>query len=218
MHAFDSKETSHTILCYRCRDHIDTLHNLRENYPSLYLHVLGLEEVGHVLGPGVFVHGVVVVVIVRVVCRANVLHLVHGSALHAARLGLLTGKGDPEDIVRIGGEAGATNVLLVTGRVDGDGVLHRACIPSALHHTTGSPNSGKFFFFLLVLETALRTETAGVQWPHVEDVDTLHLSENFETLETGRLLSIGGNGTGLRTRGQKILLGLDFYRIDLVSN
>jgi hypothetical protein len=51
-----------------------------------------------------------------------------------------------------------------------------------------------------------RTETAGVQWPHVEDIDTLHLSENFETLKTGRLLGIGGNGTGLRTRGQKVRL------------
>jgi hypothetical protein len=63
-----------------------------------------------------------------------------------------------------------------------------------------------------------RTETAGVQWPHVEDIDTLHLSENFETLKTGRLLGIGGNGTGLRTRGQKVRLGLDLYRMDLVSN
>jgi hypothetical protein len=65
---------------------------------------------------------------------------------------------------------------------------------------------------------ASRTETAGVQWPHVEDVDTLHLSENFETLKTGRLLGIGGDGTGLRTGGQKVGLGLDFYRMGLVSN
>lgn len=73
-------------------------------------------------------------------------------------------------------------------------------------------------FFLIFPGAASRTETAGVQWPHVEDIDTLHLSENFETLKTGRLLGIGRNGTGLRTRGQKVLLGLDFYRSDLVSN
>ena len=97
------------------RDHIDisTLHNLRQNYPSLYLHVLGLEEVGHVLGPRVLVLDVVVVMRV-VVCRANVLHLVNGSALHAAGLRLFTGEGDPENVVRVGGVAGATDVLLVT--------------------------------------------------------------------------------------------------------
>jgi hypothetical protein len=55
----------------------------------------------------------------------------------------------------------------------------------------------------------LRTETAGVQWPHVEDVNALHLSEDFETLKTGGLLGIGGNGTGLRTRGKKVGLSLD---------
>jgi hypothetical protein len=54
-----------------------------------------------------------------------------------------------------------------------------------------------------------RTEAAGVQWPHVEDVDTLHLSEHFETLKTGSLLSIGGNGTGLGTGWEKVLHALD---------
>jgi hypothetical protein len=53
------------------------------------------------------------------------------------------------------------------------------------------------------------TETAGVQWPHVEDVNALHLSEDFETLETGGLLGIGRNRTRLRTRWEKISLGFD---------
>lgn len=53
------------------------------------------------------------------------------------------------------------------------------------------------------------TKTAGVEGPHVEDVDALHLSEDFETLETGRLLGIGGNGTGLSTLGEEVVHGLD---------
>jgi hypothetical protein len=63
-----------------------------------------------------------------------------------------------------------------------------------------------------------RTEAAGVQRPHVEDVDSLHLSEDLETLKTGGLLGIGRNGTGLRTRGEKVGLVLDLYNNDRVSN
>jgi len=53
------------------------------------------------------------------------------------------------------------------------------------------------------------TETAGIEGPHVEDVDALHLSEDFETLETGRLLGVGRDGTGLSTLGDEVLHGLD---------
>ena len=49
----------------------------------------------------------------------------------------------------------------------------------------------------------------GVEGPHVEDVDALRLSENFETLQTGGLLEIGGNGTGGGTRADEIVDGLD---------
>lgn len=49
----------------------------------------------------------------------------------------------------------------------------------------------------------------GVEGGHVEDVDALHLSENLETLETGGLLEIGGDGTGLSTGTVEILLALD---------
>jgi hypothetical protein len=65
----------------------------------------------------------------RVLSRANVVHLVGRSALHAARLGLLAGERDPEDAVGVGGEAGAADVLLVAGRVDDNGVLWGACNP-----------------------------------------------------------------------------------------
>lgn len=102
--------------------------------------------------------------------------------------------GDPQNVVRVGWVAGATDVLLVTGRVDDDGVLRGACI-----HQPWPCLSG----------TARHTETAGVQGPHVEDVDALHLSEDFETLETGGLLGIGGNGTGLSTRGKEVVHALD---------
>lgn len=100
------------------------------------MEVFGLEEISHVLGLGVLVDGVVVVVTVTVVVRivrgADVVHLVSGPALHAARLGLLAGKSDPKDAVGVDGETGAADVLLVASRVDGDGVLWSACIPSDL--------------------------------------------------------------------------------------
>jgi hypothetical protein len=47
------------------------------------------------------------------------------------------------------------------------------------------------------------------QWSHVEDVDSLHLSEDFETFETGGLLEIRGDGTGFGSRGNQIFHGLD---------
>jgi hypothetical protein len=99
---------------------------IREACPSLLGKVLGLKEIRHVLRLRVQVDGVVVMT-VWVIFRANVVHLVGGSALHAARLGLLTGKSDPENVVRIGGEAGATDVLLVASGVDNNGVLWGTC-------------------------------------------------------------------------------------------
>jgi len=66
-------------------------------------------------------------VVVRVVVgRANIMHLVRRTALHAASHGLFTGKGDPEHFVRVGRAAGAANVLLVAGGIDHNGVLHGA--------------------------------------------------------------------------------------------
>lgn len=104
----------------------------QETCSSLLGKVLGLKEIGHVLWLGVRVLVVVMVVRVRIVCGADVVHLVGGTALHAAGLGLFTGKSDPEDVVRVDGEAGATDVLLVTSGVDDDGVLWGACVSLAL--------------------------------------------------------------------------------------
>ena len=63
----------------------------------------------------------------------------------------------------------------------------------------------------------VRTLPAGIQRPHVEDIDTLHLSEDFQTLKTGRLLKIGWDGTLLTTWGQKVLLVGDFCAIVSVA-
>lgn len=85
---------------------------------------------------------------------------------------------EPVNGVRVGREASAASELLLAGRSDEDGVLHRS-------------------------------EAGGVERAHVEDVDALHLTENLETLETGGLLEIGGDGAGLGTRTEEILLALD---------
>lgn len=58
---------------------------------------------------------------------------------------------------------------------------------------------------------------ARIERPHVEDVDTLHLSENLETLETSGLLEVGGNGTGLGTRAEKVVIALDLCMISIQS-
>jgi hypothetical protein len=96
---------------------------------SLLREVLGLEEISHVLWLGVEVLDVVVVA-VAIVGRAHVVHLVGRTALHAARLRLITGQGDPENVVGVCRETSAADVLLISGRVDNNGVLWGACIPS----------------------------------------------------------------------------------------
>lgn len=55
------------------------------------------------------------------------------------------------------------------------------------------------------------TLAGSIKGTHVEDVNALHLSDEFQTLETGGLLDIGGNGTGLGTRSEEVILGLDLY-------
>lgn len=53
------------------------------------------------------------------------------------------------------------------------------------------------------------TGTAGVERPHVEDVNPLHFTQNLNTLETSGLLEIGGDGTGLGSLGEEVVLILD---------
>jgi hypothetical protein len=82
---------------------------------------------------------VAVAVVVSVLCGAYVVHLVGRAALHAARLRLVASKSDPENVVGIGRETGAANVLLVTSRVDGDGVLRSACVQLAIRIASACP-------------------------------------------------------------------------------
>jgi hypothetical protein len=53
------------------------------------------------------------------------------------------------------------------------------------------------------------SKTVRGERPHVEDIDALHLSENFETLHTGGLLEIRGDGTGRGTGSDEVIDGLD---------
>lgn len=53
-------------------------------------------------------------------------------------------------------------------------------------------------------------QSAGVQRPHVEDVDPLHLTQHLESLETGRLFEIRRDRAWCRTGGQEVCLACDF--------
>jgi hypothetical protein len=54
-----------------------------------------------------------------------------------------------------------------------------------------------------------RSQAGSVKRAHIEDIDTLHLTENLQTLETGGLLEIGRDGTGGGTGTEEVLVGLD---------
>lgn len=64
----------------------------------------------------------------------------------------------------------------------------------------------------LGLAWAGRTPSAGIQGPHVEDIHSLHLAQNLQPLETGRLLEIGGHGTRLTAGREEVVFGGDVYR------
>ena len=68
----------------------------------------------------------VIVVAVAIILWANVLHLVHASALWAALNGSIAGCCEPDDNVGVYWISGAAEILLVTEGLDGDGVFERA--------------------------------------------------------------------------------------------
>lgn len=106
----------------------------------------------------------------------------------------------PCNDVGVSGRAGATSVLLVTSGSDQDGVLESSWIhPSA----TALPIPTRCF------RGFRHTLARRIKRPHIEDVNTLHLSENFETLETGGLLEVSGDLAGLGTGSEKVGLSLD---------
>jgi hypothetical protein len=56
----------------------------------------------------------------------------------------------------------------------------------------------------------LCTFPAGVEGRHVEDVDALHLSQDFEALQAGGLFEVGGDGAGRGAGGQEVVFIFDF--------
>jgi hypothetical protein len=58
-----------------------------------------------------------------------------------------------------------------------------------------------------------RTFPRGIQRPHVEDIDTLHLAEDLQTLVTGGLLEVGGDSARLGTGAEQVIVGLDLCSI-----
>lgn len=61
-----------------------------------------------------------------------------------------------------------------------------------------------------VISGVQHTLPAGVKRLHVEDVNTLHLSEDFETFKTGGLVEVGGDGSLSSTGGKKVVQRCDF--------
>lgn len=90
---------------------------------------------------------------------------VDGTALHAATELVLL-EHEPENIVGVGGGAGAANHALNVIGEDFDWV-------------------------------GLSSNSARVERAVVEDLDTLELTEELETLKTGGLLDVGGDLAGL---------------------
>lgn len=134
--------------------------------------------------------------------------------------------GQPVDLVGVCGETGATSVLLITSAVDDDGVLECACINPPISSANVSvfqsndhviPRQYSVIQSGIAVGGTLRemsrchTLAGGIKGTHVEDVNALHLSDEFQTLETGGLLEIGGNGTGLGTGSKEVVLDLDLY-------
>ena len=75
---------------------------------------------------------VAVAVAVVALLGSNVVHLVDGTALRATLDRAVAGSGEPDNNVRVGRVAGAAKVLLVTERLDGDGVVERSCVETAV--------------------------------------------------------------------------------------
>jgi len=75
----------------------------------------------------------VVTVGVVALLGTNVFHVVDGAALGAALDRAVARHGQPSDDVRVSRAAGATNVLLVTERANGNGLLHGACTAKSVN-------------------------------------------------------------------------------------
>jgi hypothetical protein len=92
--------------------------------------------------------------------------------------------------------------------VNNVGVGRRAGAAGILLVTSGADDDG-------VVEGA---PARSIKRPHIEDIDALHLSEYFETLDTGSLLEVGGDGAGRSTRANKVIDALDVYEQDVSAS
>lgn len=180
------------------------------------LPVLGLDEVGEGLG---LLEAVVVAVGV-VVLRADVLHLVNAAALGAPldralaghlRTGVMsagTSHTGPEPCRWVSGEHSPRarrrcgsqpehrcNRRTAPRRQSGPSRGCRACLP-AISPPSSLSHSCRWSWLTL---------PRGVERPHVENINALHLAEDFEALKTGRLLEIGGDSARLGTGPDEVV-------------
>lgn len=169
----------------------------------LSVSVLGLDVIGK--GLGLLELGRVVVVVV--ILGADVVHLVDAAALGASLNGALAGELSelqcqqftsirPGFCVKTYAEP--VNVVRVGGETSAT---------SELLLTGGSDDDG----------LSHRTQAGSVERAHIEDIDTLHLTENLQALQTGGLLEIGRDGTGLGTGTEEVVLAADLCGRILVS-
>lgn len=108
--------------------------------------------------------------------------------------------------MRVRGDTSAASILLITGAVHDNGVLEGSCsISDSSVHRGGRGKARR------------RTLPGRVQRPHVEDVDSLHLADEFETLETGGLVDVCGDSSGFGARGNQIVFLVDLCDADEVS-
>lgn len=168
---------------------------------SLRLALIVVHTVG--IGMNIVIAVVAAVRVVRLL-RAHVLHLVDGAALGAALVRPVAADGQPPDVVRVSRAAGAADVLFVAEGFHHDGVGHGACEERGVLRGVSCVCWG------WGLRVGKLTDAAGVQRPHVEDVDALHFTEDFEAFETRGLLEVCGDGTGFTALGQKVVFVGDF--------
>lgn len=169
--------------------------------------VLGLDKVGK--GLGLLEFGAMVVVVV-VIFRTNVVHLVDAAAFGASLDWALLGKlhaiesRQLKTMFPLYWLNGIPDEQMGTDTEPSDNVRvgRRAGATSKLLVTRRANEYG-------VLHRSL---AAGIERPHVENINTLHLAEDFQTLQAGSLLEIGGNGSGLGSRAVQIVLGPDLWR------
>lgn len=76
--------------------------------------------------------------------------------------------------MRIRGVASATSILLIAGRLDHNRIVERACMfPSTSGLAFCKRNLDRLWPDLL------HTFAGSIQWLHIEDINTLHLPQNF---------------------------------------